>query len=107
MKLFSWLRRKLRPPRRLRFTREGRVIVILSIGVGFAAINTGNNLLYLLLGWLLSCSPWPLYAAHLPRLVEHVGERSAAHAGWSLHGARQTFEYPGDRFDALTLERTR
>jgi len=28
--------------------------VLVSIGVGFAAINTGNNLLYLLLGWLLS-----------------------------------------------------
>lgn len=54
MRIFGWLGRKLRPPRRLRFTREGRVIVILSIGVGFAAINTGNNLLYLLLGWLLS-----------------------------------------------------
>ena len=53
----SWwkrLRRRLRPPRRLSFTREGRIIVILSVGVGFAAINTGNNLLYLLLGWLLS-----------------------------------------------------
>src|SRR5690349_21545982 len=44
----------LRPPRRLSFTREGRIIVILAVGVGFAAINTGNNLLYLLLGWLLS-----------------------------------------------------
>ncbi len=40
--------------RKLRFTREGRIIVFLSVGVGFAAINTGNNLLYLLLGWLLS-----------------------------------------------------
>ncbi|HEU4729037.1 MAG TPA: DUF58 domain-containing protein [Kofleriaceae bacterium] len=46
--------RRLRSPRRLSFTREGRIIVILSVGVGFAAINTGNNLLYLLLGWLLS-----------------------------------------------------
>jgi uncharacterized protein (DUF58 family) len=46
--------RRLRPPRRLSFTREGRLIVVLSVGVGFAAINTGNNLLYLLLGWLLS-----------------------------------------------------
>ncbi len=54
MSFASRLRRKLRPPRRLRFTREGRVIVLLAIGVGFAAINTGNNLLYLLLGWLLS-----------------------------------------------------
>lgn len=30
------------------------MIVLLAVGVGFAAINTGNNLLYLLLGWLLS-----------------------------------------------------
>jgi uncharacterized protein (DUF58 family) len=38
----------------LRFTREGKWITILSLAVGLAAINTGNNLLYLLLGWLLS-----------------------------------------------------
>ena len=54
MGLRAWLRRRWRPPRRLSFTREGRIIVVLSVGVGFAAINTGNNLLYLLLGWLLS-----------------------------------------------------
>jgi uncharacterized protein (DUF58 family) len=54
MSFWSRLRRRLRPPRRLRFTREGRIVVLLSIGVGFGAINTGNNLLYLLLGWLLS-----------------------------------------------------
>ncbi|MGE0870504.1 MAG: DUF58 domain-containing protein [Kofleriaceae bacterium] len=54
MTIWARLRRRFRPPRRLSFTREGRIIVILSIGVGFAAINTGNNLLYLLLGWLLS-----------------------------------------------------
>jgi uncharacterized protein (DUF58 family) len=54
MGLLARLRRRLRPPRRLRFTREGRILVLLAVGVGFAAINTGNNLLYLLLGWLLS-----------------------------------------------------
>ena len=54
MAFWARLRRRFRPPRRLQFTREGRIIVILSVGVGFAAINTGNNLLYLLLGWLLS-----------------------------------------------------
>ncbi|CAN5913033.1 DUF58 domain-containing protein [soil metagenome] len=54
MTFWARLRRRLRPPRRLSFTREGRIIVVLSVGVGFAAINTGNNLLYLLLGWLLS-----------------------------------------------------
>lgn len=50
----KWLRRRWRPPRRLSFTRDGRILVFLSVGVGFAAINTGNNLLYLLLGWMLS-----------------------------------------------------
>lgn len=53
----SYLRRilrYLRPPRRLRLTREGRYYVAITVGIGMAAINTGNNLLYLLLGWLLS-----------------------------------------------------
>lgn len=54
MGFWARLRRRFRPPRRLSFTREGRIVVILAIGVGFAAINTGNNLLYLLLGWLCS-----------------------------------------------------
>jgi len=44
----------LRPPRRLRFTREGKVFIGITFGVGFAAVNTGNNLLYLVLGLLLS-----------------------------------------------------
>ncbi len=48
------LRRWLRPPRRLQFTREGKYFVGITVGVGFAAINTGNNLLYLLLGMMLS-----------------------------------------------------
>jgi uncharacterized protein (DUF58 family) len=47
-------RRDFRPPRRLKFTREGKFFVGITLGVGFAAINTGNNLLYLLLGMLLA-----------------------------------------------------
>lgn len=47
-------RRRLRLPRELEFTREGRWFVGLTIGLGIAAINTGNNLLYLILGMLLS-----------------------------------------------------
>jgi uncharacterized protein (DUF58 family) len=54
MGFWARLRRRFRPPRRLSFTREGRIICVLAVGVGFAAINTGNNLLYLLLGWLCS-----------------------------------------------------
>lgn len=51
-KRFAWDR--MRPPRRLKFTREGKFFVGITLGVGFAAINTGNNLLYLLLGMLLA-----------------------------------------------------
>lgn len=40
--------------RQLRFTREGKYFVALTLGIGFAAINTGNNLLYLVLGMMLS-----------------------------------------------------
>jgi uncharacterized protein (DUF58 family) len=47
--------RKLRRwPRKLKFTREGKYFLGITLGVGFAAINTGNNLLYLLLGMMLS-----------------------------------------------------
>jgi len=45
---------RFRAPRRLRFTREGKFFVGITLGVGFAAINTANNLLYLLLGMLLA-----------------------------------------------------
>jgi uncharacterized protein (DUF58 family) len=49
----AW-RSRIRPPRRLKFTREGKFFVGITLGVGFAAINTANNLLYLLLGMLLA-----------------------------------------------------
>jgi uncharacterized protein (DUF58 family) len=51
---FAAWRRRMRPPRRLKFTREGKFFVGITLGVGFAAINTANNLLYLLLGMLLA-----------------------------------------------------
>ena len=42
------------PPRKLKFTREGKFFLGITLGVGFAAVNTGNNLLYLMLGLLLA-----------------------------------------------------
>lgn len=46
---------RFRPwPRTLRFTSEGWWFCAMSVGIGLAAMNTGNNLLYLLLGMLLS-----------------------------------------------------
>jgi uncharacterized protein (DUF58 family) len=53
----SWLLSWFRPgnwPRKLKATREGKYFIGITFGVGFAAINTGNNLLYLLLGMMLS-----------------------------------------------------
>jgi uncharacterized protein (DUF58 family) len=38
----------------LRFTPEGKWFIAISIVIGFAAVNTGNNLLYLVLAMLLS-----------------------------------------------------
>ncbi len=52
--IWGKLRRWFRPPRKLKLTREGKYFIGITFGVGFAAINTGNNLLYLLLGMLLS-----------------------------------------------------
>jgi hypothetical protein len=54
------------------------------------------------LGHLLTESPWPRYAAHLPCLVRHVGAVSAAHANLGIEG-RLPSHYPGDDFDSLTL----
>lgn len=46
-------RRKL-GRRKFRLTREGRAFLFVTVGVGLAAVNTANNLLYLVLGLLLS-----------------------------------------------------
>lgn len=45
------------PPRLrrgLRVTTEGAIFLLMTLGVGMAAVNTGNNLLYLVLGLMLS-----------------------------------------------------
>jgi uncharacterized protein (DUF58 family) len=46
--------RRKRSRRKFRLTREGRAFLFVTIGVGLAAVNTANNLLYLVLGLLLS-----------------------------------------------------
>ncbi len=45
---------RFRPPRRLKLTREGKYFILVTFGVGFVGILTANNLLYVLLGILLS-----------------------------------------------------
>ena len=49
----AW-RRLWVPPRRLRTTAVGRTYLVLTVGIGLAALNTGNNLLYLVLGLQLA-----------------------------------------------------
>lgn len=52
--LFSRLKKSLRAPRQLSLTRAGKFFLLITLAVGFGAINTGNNLLFLLFGMLLS-----------------------------------------------------
>ena len=47
------VRRRMRAWRRISFTSGGAAFTLGSFAVGFAAMNTGNNLLYLLLGAML------------------------------------------------------
>lgn len=51
---WSRLGDKLEPPRLLSLTRAGKFFCLMTIGVGFAAMNTGNNLLFLMLGMMLA-----------------------------------------------------
>jgi len=50
----SGLRRRLELPRKLRPTRAGWWFFAITFGVGFAALNTGNNLLYLIFALMLA-----------------------------------------------------
>ena len=52
--LRTFLLGSLKPPRKLKFTKLGRWYCALAVAIGMAAINTGNNLLFLVLGLMLS-----------------------------------------------------
>jgi uncharacterized protein (DUF58 family) len=73
--------------RPIRFTRFGTFYILFSIGVGAAAINTGNNLLYLILGILLgfiilsgflsdSCL-WGIHTEWTPKGSFYVEEKAS------------------------------
>ena len=76
-------RRRLRPPRRLRVTPEGKWFLLITLGVGAAAVNTGNNLLYIALSMNLSLilvsgffSEWCIRRTSVQ--VRHVSEAFAS-----------------------------
>lgn len=54
----SWiikLQRRIYRNRSITFTPAGTRFVLLTLAIGVAAVNTGNNLLYLILAMMLSC----------------------------------------------------
>ena len=79
-----WRRFWDRAPRQLRIEREGRILVLIALGAGLAAINTGNNLLFLAWGMVLSAivlsgllSEWTLRILEVetePPTLGRVGE---------------------------------
>jgi uncharacterized protein (DUF58 family) len=85
----AWAR--LRAWRRIRFTAGGAVFTVGTMLVGFAALNTGNNLLYLLLGSMLgfiAVSGWLSEQAIRALRVE----RRAPRAVTVGHDLRITYE---------------
>jgi uncharacterized protein (DUF58 family) len=74
---FAW--RRLRAWRRFYFTSGGLAFTVGTLAVGFAALNTGNNLLYLLFGSMLGfiiVSSWLSEQAirdlRIERLIPHA-----------------------------------
>jgi uncharacterized protein (DUF58 family) len=47
------LAKRVRPRERMRITREGWLFIVICIAIGLAAIRSGNNLLFLILGMML------------------------------------------------------
>ncbi|MBI5497182.1 MAG: DUF58 domain-containing protein [Deltaproteobacteria bacterium] len=84
MGLLGRLSKRLDPNRRLTLTRDGRILVGITLAVGAAAVNTGNNFLYLVLGLLLA-------------LVSVSGVLSE----WGLRDIVVCIEPGGDRFAGL------
>jgi uncharacterized protein (DUF58 family) len=94
-----------RPPRRLRITREGKLFLLLTLGVGIAAVNTGNNLLYLGLSLNLALvtlsgflSEWTLRGVSLA--IDPASEPFAGGEALLL----ATCAADGKRFPGLSLE---
>lgn len=81
------LAKKFRPPRRLVLLPQGKVFLLVSFGVGLAAVNTGNNLLYLVasLSLALVVVSGLLSERVLKNLAVSIEPLSDAFADWPLH----------------------
>ena len=72
-----------RPPREVRLSRAGKVFVVFTVAVGFAAVNTGNNILFLLVSLMLAIMILSGLAAllNLWRIDVHVPPGQLLNAG--------------------------
>ena len=98
------IKRMTRPPRRLTFTRAGKFFMLLTLAVGAGALNTGNNLLFLLLGMMLSAiiASGILSEAVLRKLTV---ERRAPRRIWAGQDAQGTFTLHNPRpYLSLNIE---
>jgi uncharacterized protein (DUF58 family) len=92
-------RQFLKLPRTLSFTKEGWRLVVLVLLIGIAAINTGNNLLYLVVAMLLSLivisgimSESTLRKVHVKRnLPRHVFRGVSAPARLKIENTKRFF----------------
>ncbi len=99
-------RRRLKPPRRLKTTREGKWFIALTLGVGIAAVNTGNNLLYIVLSANLSIVVLSgiLSELSLRGIRVSISQPSEAFTGCDALLAVTCFAPPERRFPALSLD---
>ncbi len=97
-------KRATKPPRRLTFTRAGKFFLLMTLAVGFGALNTGNNLLFLLLGMMLSAivASGILSEAVLRKLRVH---RRPPRRLWAGEGAPASFVVKNPRpYLSLNIE---
>lgn len=83
-------------PRTLSFTKEGKRFIILLLLIGIAAINTGNNLLYLIVAMMLSLiivsgimSESTLRSVHIKRaLPRHIFAGRTVSCHWVVKNGK-------------------
>ncbi|HEY3489601.1 MAG TPA: transglutaminaseTgpA domain-containing protein [Candidatus Deferrimicrobiaceae bacterium] len=104
--MIARLRGRLRPPRRLKTTREGKWFLALTLGVGIAAVNTGNNLLYIVLSANLSIVLVSGFLSEMTLRGARVAVSQPAEAFAGREGllAVTCTVPPSRRFPALSLD---
>ncbi|HLB02986.1 MAG TPA: DUF58 domain-containing protein [Nitrospiria bacterium] len=85
--------------RSIRLTSEGLLFLFLTLLVGVTAINTGNNLLYLLMALMLTLimisgilSEWGLKGIHIEhRMPPHIFAQDPVVCRWLIHNKKSFF----------------